>query len=64
MSIKVILYFLSTALVIWSLDAVDINKIFKKYRVWQARVFYFIITVSLVYLFTNFIYDFFISSKF
>ncbi len=64
MSVKVILYFLSAALVVWSLDAVDINKIFKKNRYWQARAFYFILAIALIYLLTNFIFDFFLSSKY
>lgn len=63
MSVKVFIYFISAAVVVWSLDAVDINSIFKKNRYWQARAFYFILATSLIYLLTNFIFDFFLSSK-
>ena len=38
---KFFLYILVTIAVIWSLDAVNINQIFKKNRIIQARVFYF-----------------------
>ena len=45
-------------LVIIGLDAVNINSIFKKNRVFQARLFYLLLITSLVYLVTNFIFDF------
>lgn len=61
MSVKFFLYFFVTLLVIWSLDSVNINSIFKKNKVYQARVFYFLLGLSMVYLITNFIYDFFLS---
>lgn len=60
---KFFLYVLVTILVIWSLDAVNINQIFKKNRVVQARVFYFMIALSMIYLVTNFLYDIFSSVR-
>lgn len=63
MSIKVIIYILVSILVIWALDSININKIFKKNRILQARVFYLLLALSFVYLITNFIWDFFLSSK-
>ena len=54
---KFFLYILVTILVIWSLDAVNINQIFKKNRIVQARVFYFMLALSMIYLVTNFLYD-------
>lgn len=60
---KFFLYFLVTILVIWSLDAVNINQIFKKNRVVQARVFYFMLALSMIYLVTNFLYDIFSSVR-
>ena len=60
---KFFLYVLVTILVIWSLDAVNINQIFKKNRVVQARVFYFMLALSMIYLVTNFLYDIFISVR-
>lgn len=64
MSVKTYLYFVSAVLVVWSLDSVNINLIFKKNKVLQARIFYFILAMSLIYLFTNFIFDFFTSSSY
>lgn len=63
MSVKVILYILVSILVIWTLDCININKIFKKNKVLQARVFYLLLAFSFIYLITNFIWDFFLSSK-
>lgn len=60
---KFFLYILVTIAVIWSLDAVNINQIFKKNRIIQARVFYFFLTISIIYLVTNFIMDLFTSGK-
>lgn len=61
---KFLLYIPVTMLVIWAMDAVNINQIFKKNRVIQARVFYFLLGISLIYLVTNFIMDLFTSLKF
>lgn len=56
--LKFLVYLLSAIIVIWSIDAVNINGIFKKNKVVQARVFYFILALALTYLLANFIYDF------
>lgn len=61
MSVKFYIYLFSTILVLWAVDSININQIFKKNKVYQARTFYFCIVVSLIYLVTNFIYDFFMS---
>lgn len=60
---KVLLYAFVTVVVIWAMDSVNINQIFKKNHVVQARVFYFLLGLSLIYLVTNFLMDLFISSK-
>ncbi len=57
MSVKYFLYLIVTIVVIWSLDSININTIFKKNKIWQARVFYFFLALSLIYLVTNCIYD-------
>ncbi len=59
MSGKFFLYVLTTMLVIWAMDSININGIFKKNRNIQARVFYFLLGISLIYLVTNFIWDLF-----
>ncbi len=61
---KVLIYILVSALVIWSLEAININQIFKKNRVLQATLFYFFLALSLIYLVTNFIMDLFTSIKY
>ena len=63
MRVKFILYIIVGILVIWSMDSININLIFKKNKIYQARLFYFFITISLIYLVTNFIYDFYFSLK-
>ena len=55
---KFILYVLVTIISIWSLDALNINFIFKKGQIIKARFAYFLILLSIIYLVTNFIYDF------
>lgn len=59
MSGKFFLYVLTTMLVIWAMDSININGIFKKNRNIQARVFYFLLGISIIYLVTNFIWDLF-----
>ncbi len=60
---KFFLYVIVTILVIWSMESVNINQIFKKNRLYQARVFYFFLGISLIYLVTNFFLDLFTSIK-
>jgi len=55
---KFILYILVTIFTTWAMDSVNISVIFKKGQVIKARVFYFLILLSIIYLVTNFIYDF------
>ena len=63
MSGKFFIYLAVTFLVVWAMESVNINKIFKKDRIIQARVFYFLLGVSLIYLVTNFLMDLFTSIK-
>ena len=63
MSAKYFIYILVAILVIWSFDSLNINSFFKKNRVLQARVMYFLLALSIIYLVTNFIWDFFNASK-
>lgn len=60
---KFVIYIIVSILVIWSLEAININGIFKKNRVWQATTFYFLLALSMIYLVTNFVYDIFLSFK-
>lgn len=62
MGLKALIYVFVVPIVIWALESVNINSIFKKNRYYQARVFYLILTISLSYLIVNFFFDFFESS--
>lgn len=63
MTIKLLLYVITVPLSIWTLDSVRIDGIFKVNRIYQARLLYFFISFSLAYLFTNFLYDFFLNCQ-
>ena len=63
MNVKLILYVLTTPLAIFALDSIKINNVFKVNRVFQARLLYLMVSMSLAYLFTNFLYDFVINSQ-
>ena len=64
MSVKVFLYLFSSIIVIWSIDSVNINAIFKKNRNTQAKIFYFLIALCMIELLTNFFYNLFTAVKF
>ena len=55
---KYILYFAVTIIVIWTMDTININALFKKnVNPLQAKIFYFLLGLSMVYLVTNFFWD-------
>ena len=55
---NLLLYSIVLIIVIWTMDGININHIFKQNRIYQARVFYIMLIFSLTYLVTNFITDF------
>lgn len=55
---KLIIYILVAVITFWAMDGININSIFKKGQVAKARVIYFLFLLSIIYLVTNFIYDF------
>ena len=57
---KIVLYLMIVPLVVYSLDSVNINAIFKKGRsnYYQARVMYMFLVMSISYLVVNFKNDF------
>lgn len=57
MNPKAYLYFIVAIFVIFSLGSININNIFKKNKNLQAKLFYFFLAFSMIYLITNFIYD-------
>lgn len=64
MSAKLFLYLFSSLIVIVALDSVNINQIFKKNKMFQARLFYFILGLCMIELLTSFFYNLFEASKF
>ena len=56
--LKFLVYIFSAIIVIWSMDGVNINFIFKKGKILQSKVFYIILVLVFTYLLANFIYDF------
>ena len=64
MNIKFYLYFLVVPITMWTLISLDIEKYFKKGHVNQIKSFYILLTLALSYLIVNFLYDFYLVSKF
>lgn len=60
---NLLLYIIVFVIVIWAVDSLNINHLFKKNHIYQARVFYIILIMSLTYLTSNFILDFLNSLK-
>ena len=63
MSAKYFLYLFVTVLVVFAIDSINLNGVFKKNKIFQARILYFLIALALIYLITNFIWDFFTVTK-
>lgn len=61
--IKFVLYLLTIPLVIYAMDSVNMNSIFKKNKEYQARIFYILLVFGVSYLVTNFLYDFLYAFK-
>ena len=55
---KFILYIFVMPFIIWAMDGVNINQIFKKKRNYQARIIYMALIFGLSYLVVNFLNDF------
>lgn len=58
--VKLLMYILVIPIVVFAMDSINLNSIFKKGQsnYYQARVFYMIIVVVLSYLVVNFVNDF------
>lgn len=59
--VKLILYILVIPIVVYAVDSVNINSIFKRAKdnYYQARVMYMFIVMIISYLVVNFVNDFF-----
>lgn len=54
---KLAVYIISLMASIFAVSGLNLNGIFKKNHINEARIFVFLITLSLTYLFANFIFD-------
>ena len=61
--IRLILYLIVIPLCIFAFDSVNLNGIFKKNKMYQARIFYILMVFGLSYLITSFLYDFLYALK-
>lgn len=64
MSAKFFLYLFSTIVVIYAIDSININQIFKKNRILQAKIFYFLLAICMIEILTSFLYNLFEATKF
>lgn len=64
MNIRFYLYFLIVPLTVWTLLSLNLEQYFKKGHVNQIKVFYILLTFAISYLVVNFLYDFYLVSKF
>jgi len=62
--LKALIYILVTIVTIWALNGVNFEKFIKKNKIYEARVLYLLVSMSISYLVVNFLYDFFMYSKF
>lgn len=58
-----LIYLIVLAITIWAIEGVNFNNFFKKNHIYQARVFYILIVLSLAYLASSFIISFLTSLK-
>lgn len=58
--VKIILYVMVIPLVVWSMDSINFNAIFKKGQsdYYRARVFYMFCVIVISYIVVSFINDF------
>ena len=59
--IKALLYVLIFPFIIWAMEGLDLNKIFKQSKIYQARIIYLVFAICMSYLIVNFFYDFFLN---
>lgn len=55
---KVFLYLFIIPIVIWALDCLRLDVLFKKNRIIQIKVFYILLALGISYLVVNCLYDF------
>ncbi len=63
MSGKVYIYIITTLISAYTLTGINFNKFWKTKKNVEARIFVILLSLIMAYLLTNFIVDFFDSSK-
>lgn len=63
MNIKLYIYIITTLLSVYTLTGINFGLFWKKGKVIEARIFVIMLSLVMSYLLTNFIVDFFASSK-
>ena len=58
-----LIYLIMLIITIWAMEGLNINNIFKKNHIYQARIFYILIVLSISYMSSSFIIDFLTSLK-
>ena len=58
MNVKLLLYVFIIPFTMWAISGLNINHLFKKNHVLQARVIYVMLCFIISYLLVNFIWDF------
>ena len=61
---KFLIYLIMLVIVIWSMEGLNINKKKKKNHIYQARIFYILIVLSITYMSSSFIIEFLSSLKY
>jgi uncharacterized integral membrane protein (TIGR02327 family) len=59
MNVKALLYIITFTLSLYAMQSVNYEKFLKANRVTEARILFMLLCMSISYLCTNFIYDFF-----
>jgi uncharacterized membrane protein YwzB len=62
--IRVVLYVIVTPIMLWVIESINMNQLFKKNRIYQAQLFQFLLIVIMSYLVVNFFYDLFYYTQF
>lgn len=58
MNVKLLLYIFIVPFTMWAISGLNINHLFKKNAIMQARIIYVILAFIISYLLVNFIMDF------
>ena len=55
---KLVIYAIVFIITLYSMEGLNINSLFKQGKIFQARIIYMLIAISISYMVTSFIYDF------